>query len=108
MPHDLVVLVSLSGKQYYITAACVVNSGLNRLGPVTDAKDRRMLVLQPGHDFVDDALRLLRAGIIAGHDDEIGIVCRDSAHDGPLESIPVAAAAKEDDQPASGDVPQRF
>ena len=53
-PYDLIVLVALSGKQYYITRAGLVNSRADRLAAVADAQHGRRFVPESLHDLVDE------------------------------------------------------
>ena len=48
--------------------------------------------------FIYDLLRILGSGVIARHDDKIGVIGGYRSHDGALCSVTVAAAAKEDDK----------
>ena len=63
---------------------------------------RRVGILHAGEDVVDDGLRLLRAGVVARDDHEIGQLRGDLAHDGALRLITVAAAAEEHDRAPLG------
>ena len=99
--------MALSGKQYYITRAGLVNSRADGLAAVADAHHGRRFVPETIHDLVDDGLGLLGAGIVARDDAEVGVVRRDRAHDRPLEPVAVAAAAEEHDQASPCDGAQR-
>ena len=102
-PDHLVILVPFAGKQYYITGRRLVNSPGDGGLPVADDLDGGGAVLHAGEDLVDDGLRILGAGIVAGDHAQIRQLRRDPAHDGALPVVPVAAAAEEGDESAPGD-----
>ena len=61
----------------------------------------------PGDDLADDRVRLLAARVVRGHDREVGELRGDPAHQRPLATIAVAAAAEDADQPVLREVASR-
>ena len=47
--------------------------------------------------------RVLRAGVVVGNDQQVGVAGRELAHQWALGAVAVAAAAEDDDQPAGGE-----
>ena len=60
-----------------------------------------------GHDLVDDASGILAAGVVGGHDGQVGQLGCGRAHQRPLVVVPVAAGAEDHEQPAAGQLPGR-
>src|SRR5439155_18092614 len=58
-------------------------------------------------DLADDRLRPLRAGIVGGHPHAVAEPCGDLAHDRPLAAVAVAAAAEDDAEPPTRELPGR-
>ncbi len=73
--------------------------------PVDDPEVRH--AAHPLLDVVDDGAGVLGAGIVGGGNRQVRAPDRDASHDRPLAAVPVAAAAEDDDEPASGQRPQR-
>ncbi len=72
-----------------------------RLAPLGQGRGepRQAAVLQAGLDFPDNGQGVFGAGIVAGDDDQMGARRGGLTHEGPLNPIPVAAAAEHGDQP---------
>ena len=65
-------------------------------------------LLHPGDDRIDDGHRVFRSGIVRGDDAEVRKLGADSSHDGPFEGVPVAAAAKDGDDPSLAEPAHSF
>ena len=68
----------------------------------------RLGFLHPGQDLPEDLIGVFCAGIIRGDDAEVGELRRDSAHDGALERVAVAAAAEDRDHAAAAEAAHGF
>lgn len=95
---DLIILMALAGKQYYIIGHMVVNRPFYRLNSVTYNFIPVFPAFYARNYLIYDLLRILGSGVIARHDDKIGVIGGYRSHDGALCSVTVAAAAKEDDK----------
>ena len=90
----LIVLVTLAGQDDDVAALGVIHGVVDGLHTVGNGHVGRVGVPHARQNVVDDGLRLLGAGVVAGDNDEVCQPRGDAAHDGALRLIPVAAAAK--------------
>ena len=66
-----------------------------------DGDARAVVIGDPSEDLVDDARRVLRAGIVGRDHHEVGETGGDCPHLGALRSIPVSAGAEHEDHPST-------
>src|SRR4051812_1948828 len=91
----LALLVPLAGDDHDVAVG----------GQADRLRDRRLAVdlaahvvaLDAGEDLVEDRLGVLRARVVAGHDDLVGELRREAPHQGPLAPVAVAAGAEHHD-----------
>ena len=98
LAHDLTGFVAFSRHEQNIASLKVAGRHRDRVRAACDldgAGRRR-------HDFAPDYGRLLASGVVIGDINVIGMSRSRRAHLGTLSLVPVAAAAKNDVQPAAG------
>src|SRR5205823_884962 len=95
---DLIGLVSLAGDNDDVGRGGAVDGVGDGVAAVLDRLDVR--AGDAGHDLLDDRLRILAAGVVAGDDDAVGHARGDLPHLRALPLVAVAAAAEDDPQPA--------
>ena len=104
----LIVLMTLAGQNDDVAALGVIHGVVDGLHPVGDGHIGRVGVPHTHQNVVDDGLRLLGAGVVAGDNDKVRQPCGDAAHDGALRLIPVAAAAEQHHGAALGKAVHRL
>ena len=98
--------MALAGDKDDIVGPRKAARGLDRLFPVgLDVDTLRRL--GAGEDFVDDCDGVLRAGVVAGDEDDVGQFLGHLAHAGALGAVAVSAAAEDDDETPVGKGLQR-
>ena len=102
MADLLIRLMALAAEDDDVARFGMVHGPFDGLWPVFDDGGRRLRAVHARHDLADDLVGIFGAGIIRGDDGHIGESGGNTAHDGALEGVAVAAAAKDgDDVPAA-------
>src|SRR5207247_1673103 len=103
---NLIRFVTLTREQNNVVPLSEIDRALYRSEAVGNA-----LMLRRAHaclDVIDDRVRVLGAGIIAGNDNAISSALRDLTHQRPLTLVAISASAKDHDQFSTGEGPSRL
>ena len=101
---DLAGLVALAGDAEHVARP---EHGDRRGGSPRARSPISIASGRAGEDRRADRRRILRARIVVGDDDDVGMLGRGLAHQRPLAGVAVAAGAEDDDEPARGHRPER-
>ena len=95
----LVILMPLTGQQHGVALLRQADGTPDGRSAFDD--DLMVARRHAAEDFIDDALRILAARVVAGDDAMVGEFLGDHSHHRALTAVAVAAAAEYADQPAA-------
>ena len=91
---DLIGLVPLAGQHHYVAVRSVVECVGDRLAPVFQHGERRLRLVHPFENVVQDRIGRFGARIVRGDDHRVGKRRGDPSHARPLGAVAISPAAK--------------